>query len=1536
MVISVLIYILDRNKITKYSLPNIVEDVFVIKYYSEDKNEEILININYQDNEWIIRSNGSVNIIENNIWTSKKLELHTLIKLTINGVSDDVYLYCSPIVETEYLYMPLDNNNKNIKIGNDDKCDIIFKSNNVFEEHAEIIRNDNGYYIFSLNASPIYLNRQKIDKGFLRIGDIIFINGLKITFMGSFLKVNNPLNKVTLKNVLAQYNLPTRDNTKYQKPTISEQNVNLYNDSDYFFHTPYLKNILEMESVEIDAPPNPINTEDVPFLLSFGSSLTMIAYSVINAYNITDGLISGEKSLVESIPGILICTAMLIGSVVVPRLMKNYQKKRAKKREILRQNKYTEYLNEKSSEIKMILSNQTQTLKFNYLSSEECYRQIINKSKSLWQREITDNDFLTLRIGIGSIDAKLEIVAPQKHFTLDDDNLRTKVYELVENSKKLNDVPITFNLIKNNISAIVNSKGIDYDFLQNMIVQLITYHSSGDLKLVFLVHESKEEYWKYVKYLPHCWSDDKQIRFFATNSDDMKTISNYLLGEYNERLEKANSPNSDINKNEEYKDFLPYYLIITDNCKATKDLQIITNLLNKNINLGFSILFADSTLKNLPNDCNSFLMLDNDGGVIMEKELSSQNQIKFNIEKKVEFDMELVSQILGNIPVLPRFGDTELPTSISFLEMYKVGKIEQLNILNRWQTNNPVVSLKAPIGVNKTKDVFILDLHEKYHGPHGLIAGSTGSGKSEFIITYILSLAINYHPNEVQFVLIDYKGGGIAGAFENRQTVVRLPHLVGTITNLDTSEMNRTLVSIESELKRRQIKFNQVRDLLGESTIDIYKYQKLYREGKITEPISHLFIISDEFAELKKQQPEFMNQLISIARIGRSLGIHLILATQKPSGVVNDQIWSNSKFKICLKVQDRSDSMEVLKKPDAASIKEVGRFYLQVGYDEYFEIGQSGWAGAKYNPTDYVVEKIDDSIDFVNNIGYSIKTINNNMDNTQVENSGDQLTNIVRYIINLSQKNNIVTQKLWLDSIPENIYLFDLIKKYNYQSKAYYINPVIGEYDIPNMQSQRLLTIDLTNGGNTLIYGMTGSGKENLLLTLIYSVSICNTPQEVNFYICDFGSESLKVLRKIPHVGDILLIDDSEKLIKLFNIVSSEIERRKDLFADYSGSYVEYIKSSGNKEPLMVIVINNYEVFTETYSRISDLIYPFIRDGYKYGVIFIITSITINSIRSRLAQNFNNKIALKLPNDSDYREVLNSPRGLYPADKFGRGLVKIDKNAYEFQTAFICEKDNINAEIKNISAKLIEKYNNYKAPKIPILPNIVTVDMIFNETEGINGLPLGIEKETLETYIWDFLLNPVTLISAVDIDQHIYFMNAILRELAMTKDIKIKIIDVIKYFKSIYSGMYYYSDNFDSLLKEMLRELTNEKYNNYKTIYIITGIGKLKEKLDNYGKEYYTKIFDNINIYQNSRFIFVDNQDSYKNLQIEPWYRSHVDNTYGIWLGQDVGIQSIINVKNIDLNDKKLLFPYMAFAIYKGRYMILKYVVEGVKVNNEE
>ena len=168
-------------------------------------------------------------------------------------------------------------------------------------------------------------------------------------------------------------------------------------------------------------------------------------------------------------------------------------------------------------------------------------------------------------------------------------------------------------------------------------------------------------------------------------------------------------------------------------------------------------------------------------------------------EYETNLNMREIANKISNIPIMTKEGLSVLPTSLSFLEMYNVSKVEQLNVLNRWKTNSPVNTLTAPVGVHTNGELFKLNLHEKFHGPHGLIAGSTGSGKSEFIITYILSMCINYHPYEVQFVLIDYKGGGLAGAFENKETGVRIPHLTGTITNLDTAEMNRTLVSIESE-----------------------------------------------------------------------------------------------------------------------------------------------------------------------------------------------------------------------------------------------------------------------------------------------------------------------------------------------------------------------------------------------------------------------------------------------------------------------------------------------------------------------------------------------------------------------------------------------------------------------------------------------------------------------------------------------------------------------------------------------------------------
>lgn len=269
--------------------------------------------------------------------------------------------------------------------------------------------------------------------------------------------------------------------------------------------------------------------------------------------------------------------------------------------------------------------------------------------------------------------------------------------------------------------------------------------------------------------------------------------------------------------------------------------------------------------------------------------------------------------------------------------MYGVERPEELNAADRWKKSNSIVTMKALVGFRNGNTPCYLDIHERYHGPHGLVAGTTGSGKSETLQTYILSLAVNFSPEDVGFFIIDYKGGGMANLFDN------LPHMIGSISNLSGNQIKRAMVSIQSENRRRQRIFAEY------GVNNINGYTALYKNGDTAEPVPHLFIIIDEFAELKREEPEFMKELISVAQVGRSLGVHLILSTQRPSGTVDENIWANSKFHLCLRVQDRQDSIDMLHRTEAAYLTQAGRCYLQVGNNEIFELFQSGWSGAAYD-----------------------------------------------------------------------------------------------------------------------------------------------------------------------------------------------------------------------------------------------------------------------------------------------------------------------------------------------------------------------------------------------------------------------------------------------------------------------------------------------------------------------------------------------------------------------------------------------------------
>lgn len=277
----------------------------------------------------------------------------------------------------------------------------------------------------------------------------------------------------------------------------------------------------------------------------------------------------------------------------------------------------------------------------------------------------------------------------------------------------------------------------------------------------------------------------------------------------------------------------------------------------------------------------------------------------------------------------------------SFLDLYAVQDTKDLHLNERWQAHINEKSRIAPVGMDEQGKIISIDLSEDKNGPHGLIAGTTGSGKSELILTLCLSLMVNYSPKDLQIAFIDFKGGGASHIFEVLESP--MPHFVGNLSNLNGDDQDRVLYALRNECLYRQKLFQEAGTVYHANVMNLADYRILKKKHKELSSLADLVIVVDEFAELKAQCYDMLDQLISIARIGRSLGIHLILSTQKPAGVVNEQIWSNSRFKICLKVAEKQDSMEVLHSQEALTLQRPGEFILSC--DGRIKKGICGYSG---------------------------------------------------------------------------------------------------------------------------------------------------------------------------------------------------------------------------------------------------------------------------------------------------------------------------------------------------------------------------------------------------------------------------------------------------------------------------------------------------------------------------------------------------------------------------------------------------------------
>lgn len=977
-----------------------------------------------------------------------------------------------------------------------------------------------------------------------------------------------------------------------------------------------------------------------------------------------------------------------------------------------REREYSAYIARKRQEIETARKMEAQQLSQIYIPAQQQLKRVREFSGDLFDRQKEDKDFLCVRLGEGRQEAKRPIKVTVKESITTSDDMAQIPQKIADEYKYIANAPIVLDMKNVNAVGVVGDELRQIEMLKIMTLDLATRHYFSDVKLLYVLGDQIAQRLSWLRWLPHVENEALGIHNIICDEDSKNTLFEFLFVELSAR--------------EQQKRNQPQYIVFVMDDKGMKS-HPMSKYINTAKEYGFVFVFFETRQDLLPQGCDEVVSLErgSNHGTLMK--VSNVNDTRsFTYAPVRDENVEQMAITLSPVYSEEVSLENSLTKNISLYEMLGIYSPEDIDLQNNWHRAAVYRSLAAPLGVKTGNELVYLDLHEKAHGPHGLVAGTTGSGKSELLQSYIISAAILFHPYEVGFVIIDFKGGGMANQFRG------LPHLMGAITNIDGAAIQRSLKSIKAEMLKRQRLF----DAYGVSKID--DYIKLYKNGRCDEPLPHLIIVVDEFAELKAQQPEFMNELISAARIGRSLGVHLILATQKPAGQVNEQIWSNSKFKLCLKVATPQDSNEVIKSPLAAEIREPGRAYLQVGNNEIFELFQSAYSGGPAGSSEEHIKEF--AICELSLAGWR-NTVFEQTNKNGEKNSGSQLDLVVSYISEHCKDKGIAKlPDICLPDIPE---ILDFqVNEQNVPSEV--MQSAIGIYDDPDQQYQGSICIDHASE-NLLLVGSSQMGKTNLLQVIVRSLVERYSPTEVSIYILDFGSMILRSFDEMAHIGGVVCSMEDEKLKNLFKLLYEEVEIRKHRLMEIGvSSFVSYRAAGYSDLPLIVVLVDNFTALKELYFQEEDLLLPLLRDGLSMGISVVLANSQISGISYKYISNFSRRLAFFCNDSNEYSSVMDGRPRIAPRACAGRAIVNIGNQVYEMQTylSFPGEKEiervnNMRAFVDTVN----RKYPGQRARRIPLVPKVLDEETFRNEF-GINRsktyvVPIGVRYEPVEVLSFD-------------------------------------------------------------------------------------------------------------------------------------------------------------------------------------------------------
>ena len=933
----------------------------------------------------------------------------------------------------------------------------------------------------------------------------------------------------------------------------------------------------------------------------------------------------------------------------------------------------------------------------------------------LWTRRPEHDDLGHVMLGTGRQPARCTVNLPDRGDALPEHWSRLKEVEAL--AREIDDVPVTADLLGCGALGVAGPRTLAEAAARAFVAQLVTLHSPAELVLTLVSSNATGPTWDWVKWLPHVESPHSPLRgpHLASSPAAASSLTSQVDGLVEDRQAAIKD-----NRTRE----LPLVVLIVED-DAPVERGRLVSIAERGPAVGVHVIWVSERPDLLPAACRTFIVLES-GGALTAGFVQDGTYVKLDSCEQLDaatahnFARRLAPVTDAGAPTLD---ESDLPRSVGYLTL--VGEEvahDPTAVVARWRENGSLLDRTAPptrrrhdanlrgvIGQG-TEQAFALDLRTQ--GPHALVGGTTGAGKSEFLQAWVLGMAAAHSPDRVTFLFVDYKGGA---AFAD---CVKLPHTVGLVTDLSPHLVRRALTSLRAELHHREHLLNRkkAKDLLA-----------LERTGDHETPPA-LIIVVDEFAALVSEVPEFVDGVVDVAQRGRSLGLHLVLATQRPAGVIKDNLRANTNLRVALRMADESDSADVLGDPMAGGFDPAipGRGAVRTGPGKIamFQTGYAGGRSSSVPPR----PRIDiESLLVGPGQPWEVPLPFDHVE----EAPEDGPTDIARAVETIARAARLADvpapRKPWLAELRD---VYDLAKLPQSPTAL-----ALGVVDEPARQVQRPFCFHPDAAGHLAVFGAGGSGRSGALRTVAVAAVLAGEPAEI--YGIDAGAGGLAMLAPLPQLGAVIDGTDGERVKRLLVRLGSVLDERAAAFAAArAGTLTEYCELTGTTEPRIWLLVDGFSAFRETYESSMataatwGLFTRLLAEGRPLGVHVVLSADRPGALGTAVTSSIQQRLVLRQADEGGYM-ALDVPKDILgPASPCGRAVLA--GTVDEMQVAVIGGSGrpaDQAATIEALAAAERER-GGFEAPAVERLSAMIPAASMPDRVEGMPVL--GVWDETLE------------------------------------------------------------------------------------------------------------------------------------------------------------------------------------------------------------